>query len=269
VTKTEATTRHLFFADTDNINKWNLNFNSLVEALSTFAHGSGFKQQNFWIDACANTYFQGLYETIGAEAAASKFITNGEQGKSEQFVLFAAAEYEVATNESAEGTGRFSRAVLDELQGKSLSPEMKALAEQIKVNFREHKQSEPVYKWLKVRGDDEEDDHLDLRKVLSVTNAKSQLQVPEELDSDAYSKFSEALMFAFLDQESLASMVKRALRKNLNVISQGASTYEATIDRLIDWAQANGQLQGLMEGALQRNPNNPKLKALAQTWGQK
>jgi hypothetical protein len=75
VTKTGTTTRRLFFANTDNINKWNLDFNSLVEALSTFAHGSGFKQQNFWIDACANTYYQGLYETIGAEAAASKFIT--------------------------------------------------------------------------------------------------------------------------------------------------------------------------------------------------
>jgi Effector-associated domain 1/Caspase domain len=269
VTKTEATTRRLFFADTDNINKWNLNFNSLVEALSTFAHGSGFKQQNFLIDACANTYFQGLYETIGAEAADSEFVTNGEQGKAEQFVLFAAAEYEVATNESAEGTGRFSKAVLDELEGKSLLPDMKALAERIQSNFREKQQLEPVYFLSKGRGYGEEEDLLNLRKVLSVTNAKSQLQVPEELDSDAYSQFSEALMFAFLDQESLASMVKRALSKNLNVISQGASTYEATIDRLIDWAQANGQLQGLMEGALQRNPNSPKLKALAQTWGQK
>jgi Caspase domain len=166
ITKTGATTRRLFFADTDNINKWNLDLNSLVEALSTFAYSSGFKQQNFWIDACANTYYQGLYETIGAEAAAVKFITNGEQGKAEQFVLFAADVYKVATNESADGTGRFSRAVLDELQGKSLLPDMKALAEQIKANFRERKQSEPVYKWLKVRGDEEEDDRLKLKDVV-------------------------------------------------------------------------------------------------------
>ncbi len=172
ITKTGATTRRLFFADTDNINKWNLNFNSLVEALSTFAHSSGFKQQNFWIDACANTYYQGLYETIGAEAAALMFITNGEQGKAEQFVLFAAAEYEVATNESEVGTGRFSRAVLDELQGKSLLPDMKSLAEQIKANFRELKQSEPVYKWLTVRGDEEIEDRFNLKAV--IVNQKRQ-----------------------------------------------------------------------------------------------
>ena len=167
ITKTGATTRRLFFADTDNINKWNLDFNSLVEALSTFATGSGFKLQNFWIDACANTHYQGLYETIGAEAAASKFITNGEQGKAEQFVLFAAAEYEVAINEATEGTGRFSKALLDELQQKTLLPDMKALVEQIKVNFRERKQSEPVYKWLKVGDDEEEDDRIKLKVVVA------------------------------------------------------------------------------------------------------
>jgi hypothetical protein len=115
-----------------------------------------------------------------------------------------------------------------------------------------------------------EDDFLNSRKVLSATDTKSQVQVPEELDSEGYSLFSEALLSAFLDQESLALMVKKALGKNLNMISQGASTYEVTVDRLItSWAEANGRLQELMEGALQRNPNSPKLKALARTWGQK
>lgn len=176
ITKTGATTRRLFFADTDNISKWNLDFNSLVEALSTFATGSGFKLQNFWIDACANTHYQGLYETIGAEAAASKFITNGEQGKAEQFALFAAAEYGVATNESTVGTGRFSKAVLDELQQNLLFPDVRALAEQIKANFRERKQSEPVYKWLKVRGDEEEDDRLKMKDVVATQKPLSQAQ---------------------------------------------------------------------------------------------
>ena len=180
VTKTDATTRRLFFADTDNINKWNLNFNSLVDALNTFAHSSGFKQQNFLIDACANTYYQGLYETIGAEAAASKFITNGEQGKAEQFVLFASAEYDVAINKATEGTGRFSKAVLDELQQKHLLPDMKALAEQIKVNFRERKQSEPVYKWLKV-GDDEEEDNRIKPKDVVVTQKRQPLSEAQQL----------------------------------------------------------------------------------------
>jgi hypothetical protein len=176
VTKTISTTRGLFFADTDDINKWNLNFNSLVEALSTFAHDSGFRRQKFLIDACANTYYQGLYQTIGAEAAASKFSTNGEQGKAEQFVLFASAEYEVTINESDIGTGRFSRAVLEKLQGQSLLPDMEALAKQIQADFLEKQQLEPVYKWLKVRGDEEEDDRLKLKDVVTTQKPLSQAQ---------------------------------------------------------------------------------------------
>jgi CHAT domain/Effector-associated domain 1 len=101
------------------------------------------------------------------------------------------------------------------------------------------------------------------------STATSQLQVPEELDSEAYSQLLEALMAAFLDQESLALMVKRALGKNLNLISQGASIYEVTVDKLIAWAEANGRLQDLMVGALHRNSKNPKLVALARKWGQK
>jgi hypothetical protein len=50
-------------------------------------------------------------------------------------------------------------------------------------------------------------------------NPTSQFQVPEELDSDAYSQLSEALISAFLDQESLSLMVKKSLRKNLNIIT--------------------------------------------------
>ena len=273
VTKTNSTTRRLFFADTDDINKWNLNLDSLVEALSTSAFSSGFSQQNFLIDACANTHFQGLYQTIGAESAASRFSTNGEQRKAEQFILFASAAYEVATNES--GTGRFSRAVLDELQGQALLPDMKALAERIQTNFREKQHLEPVYWSYELGGNKEVIDNIDVarEKASSATisaspTATSQLQVPDEL-GDAYSLLLEALMSAFSDQEALALMVRKALKKSLNEITQGASTYEATVDRLIIFAEANGRLQDLVEGALQRNPNNPKLKTLARTWGLK
>jgi hypothetical protein len=169
VTKTNSTTRRLFFADTDDINKWNLNLDSLVEALSTSAFSSGFSQQNFLIDACANTHFQGLYQTIGAESAASRFSTSGEQRKAEQFILFASAAYEVATNES--GTGRFSRAVLDELQGQALLPDMKALAERIQTNFREKQHLKPVYWSYELEGNKEVIDNIDVarEKALSAT----------------------------------------------------------------------------------------------------
>jgi vWA-MoxR associated protein C-terminal domain len=223
ITKTGATTRRLFFSDTDNINKWNLNFDSLVEALSTFVHGSGFKQQNFWIDACANTYYQGLYETIGAEAAASIFITNGEQGKAEQFVLLAAAEYEVATNESTEGTGRFSRAVLDELAGKSLLPDMKALAEQIKADFRERKQSEPVYKWLKVIGDEEVIDNLD-QEIIS--KSVKQADVFQKITSE---EICQALATTF-PSKSLGKAIKGTItsQKDLEKLAQNALNLDLT-----------------------------------------
>ncbi len=276
ITKTDSTTRRLMFADTDNINKWNLNLNSLVESLSTFAFNSGFKQQNFLIDACANAYYQGLYQTIQAGSADSRFSTTGEQGKANQFILFASAEYEVAINESDIGTGRFSRAVLDELQGQPLMPEMSEVVERVKVNLRDKQKLELVYWSYEHEGSKDVIDNTNLLggKVLSVPDsvsptATAQLQVPEELDSEAHSYLLEALMSAFLDQESLSLMVKTALEKNLNIITQGASTYEVTVDRLIMWAEANGRLQDLMEGALHKNPKNPKLKALARKWGHK
>ena len=243
VTKTDATTRRLFFADTDNINKWNLNFNSLVDALNTFAHSSGFKQQNFLIDACANTYYQGLYETIGAEAAASKFITNGEQGKAEQFVFFASAEYDVAINEATEGTGRFSKAVLDELQQKPLLPDMKALAEQIKANFRERKQSEPVYKWLKVGDDEEEDDRIKLKDVV-VPQKRQPLSPGKQLKLQYLQTKGDGLKQKVQKVQSQIDTVlpydvltKDALENRLNLLSEEIDQVHQSIG---DLEQENG-----------------------------
>jgi hypothetical protein len=119
-------------------------------------------------------------------------ITNGEQGKAEQFVLFAAAEYEVATNESDIGRGRFSRAVLDELQGKSLSPEMKVLAEKIQANFREKQQLEPVYLWSKGRSSEEEEDRLNLKDVV-VTQKRQPLSQAQQLKLQYLQKKSDSL----------------------------------------------------------------------------
>jgi len=173
ITKRISTTRRLFFADTDDIHLWNLNLDSLVEALSTSAFSSGFSQQNFLIDACANTHFQEPYQINAAEAAASTFSTSGEKKKAEQFILFASAAYEVATNES--GTGRFSRAVLDELQGQALLPDMKALAERIQTNFREKQHLKPVYWSYELEGNKEVIDNIDIArgKASSVTISAS------------------------------------------------------------------------------------------------
>lgn len=90
--------------------------------------------------------------------------------------------------------------------------------------------------------------------------------MPTELTSEHYAQLADALMSAFRDQESLSLMVKRALHQRLNLITQGATTYETTVDRLIEWAEAQGRLPDLLQGALQRAPQNAKLNAFAQTW---
>ncbi|MBE9062380.1 effector-associated domain EAD1-containing protein [cf. Phormidesmis sp. LEGE 11477] len=108
--------------------------------------------------------------------------------------------------------------------------------------------------------------------VQSGRNAQEQgvgaMQVPEQLSGDDYDQLVEALLSAFPNSELLAFMVKRALRQPLNVISQGATSYEVTVDRVVEWSKAQGKLQDLMEGALKKNPGNPKLRTLAQRWGQ-
>jgi hypothetical protein len=164
ITKTDATIRRLLFADTDDDTKWNLNVNSLVEALSTAAHGAGFDQQIFLIDACANAYYQGLSQTIQGEAAEVKFAASGEVDRGDQFILFASAAYEVAVNESGTGesdtgTGSFSKAVLTALQDQPLLPDMSAVTQQVQTVFLTQKKLEPVYWWRKLRGNEEERDN--------------------------------------------------------------------------------------------------------------
>ena len=150
LTKTQSATRRLLFADTTAANKLNLDINSLVRALSTSAHGAGFSRQIFLVDACANSYFQGLYETVQGEAAGQQYSATGEQVRAEQSVLFAAAEYEVAKNSL--GTGLFSAAVLAELQGQPLWPDMKSLTERVQADFKRKNKPEPDYFWLKRGG---------------------------------------------------------------------------------------------------------------------
>jgi hypothetical protein len=247
VTKTDATTRRLFFADTDKINRWNLNFDSLVEALNTFAYNSGFIQQNFWIDACANAYYQGLYQTIGSESADSKFSTNGEQGKAEQFVLFASAEYEVATNESDVGTGRFSRAVLEEMKGKTLQPDMKALAERIQANFLENQKQPPVYWWFKNKGNQQVIDNTKPSQPLAVSLTPKQMK-----------DLHGALIEAFPDESDLEMMVQFYLQTRLNRISM-ARRYDKVVFDVIEFVNARGKVRDLVKGALETNPDSPFL----------
>ncbi|HAJ62711.1 MAG TPA: hypothetical protein DCP31_28670 [Cyanobacteria bacterium UBA8543] len=148
------TARRLFFADTDDNTKWNLDVNSLVNALSIFARGKGFPQQIFLIDACANAFYsKGIAQTSQGIAAGVKFAAShigdvgGDSDLAEQFVLFAAPEYGVAINDAKIGTGHFSRAVLAELKEQPLLPDMKALAERLRADFLEKQQTQPAFWW--------------------------------------------------------------------------------------------------------------------------
>jgi hypothetical protein len=157
ITKLQTTTRRLLFADTDTKNKLNLDFDSLLQAFQTAQHGKGFPRQIFFIDACANPIFRDFYPTLQAAAAGEEFVTSGTQGQAEQFALFAAAEYAVATNLTQAGTGRFSRAVLEELQAQPLWPNMPELTSKIKANFRDQQHLEPVFWSVSLGGGDREE----------------------------------------------------------------------------------------------------------------
>ncbi|MEA5464606.1 caspase family protein [Leptothoe sp. PORK10 BA2] len=189
LTKTQSATRRLFFADTTAENKLNLELDSLVQALATAAHGAGFGRQIFWIDACANSYFQGLYETGQAEGAGQRYSATGEVEKAEQFVLFAAADYGVAKNDRVAGTGMFSRAVLEVLEGQPLWPDMEALAKQVQGKLREKGGPEPVYKWVKGPRSEQitaqgktvpVSKKLGLGQQMKVDRIKQQIQVKQE-----------------------------------------------------------------------------------------
>jgi hypothetical protein len=181
LSKTHDTDRRLLFADTTEANKLNLLIKTLVQGLSTSAHGAGFHRQIFLVDACANSYFQGLYETVQAEAAGQRYSAMNEQMKAEQSVLFAVAEYEVAKNSL--GAGLFSAAVLAELQEQPLWPDMKALAERVQADFKRQNESEPDYLWVKRGGWEEVIDNFRYEKmrapVSGVTSSKEKRLIQE------------------------------------------------------------------------------------------
>ena len=148
LTKTHQATRQLLFSDTTATNKLNLNIGSLAQALGTSKNEFGFEKQLFAIDACANSYFQGLYEVLQGKSGEHQYVSTGETLKMEQVVMFACADYEVAKNVA--GTGVFSSAVLAELKDKPLFPYMKALMDKVCDRLSLQGMSEPFYLWTKV-----------------------------------------------------------------------------------------------------------------------
>jgi hypothetical protein len=360
ITKLQTTTRRLLFADTDTHNKWNLELDALLQAFQTAQHGKVFPRQIFLVDACANPMFRDFYPTLQAEAAGEGFVTSGIQGQAEQFAFFAATEYAVATNLAQAGTGRFSQAVLAELQTQPLWPDMPELARQIKANFRDQQHQEPVFWSFSLGGSDREvtdtisqritarptpaiamstSERLQLITTLNALspvefevlittlnppggivppssaaqglrssallqwiegptgsglnelqavlgqvmvgasttisplpnpikpdNKSSQLQVPPELSVEQKKLLRAALKHAFPKRVHLAAMLEDEMGEDLDSITYNEPDYEIALRALVTWAETEGKLQNLLEGALQVKSDNPKLKELKQMW---
>ena len=234
ITKTNGVIRRLLFADTTAVNKLNLNVDSLVQALGSSAYGAGFGRQIFLIDACANAYFQGLYETVQGEAAGQRYSATGEQSKAEQFVLFAAEEYEVATNDEAEGTGLFSQTVLAELEHQPLMIEdIKAFAERVQANLRSRQKMEPYYWWHKGKCGDTTSE----RQAVPVMLSRAQQLEIGRLQTEIEDLMQDYETVSTQMREELGGSAQNKMKRQLETISSNLDERETRLSQL---RQGNG-----------------------------
>ncbi|MDJ0718377.1 MAG: HEAT repeat domain-containing protein [Prochloraceae cyanobacterium] len=148
----EGVVRRLFFSDFKSNDPRNINLNSLINALKLPARQSGFSQQIYLIDTCANFWPNNLYQTseLGFTPDPRQMVPK------EQFVLFAATEGMTAPNEKTAGTGSFSKAVLEELENESsIFPDWEDLAKRVKQKLEEKYQQR--ISWWKRDWDEKEE----------------------------------------------------------------------------------------------------------------
>ena len=77
---------------------------------------------------------------------------------------------------------------------------------------------------------------------------------------------TNALLDAFPSHKALAIMVRIALTENLDAIVSGGKLRESIVE-LIQWAQTEGRLAELIEGARKENPGNSELRSFAERFG--
>ena len=232
LTKTHSATRRLLFADTTATNKLNLDLDSLVQALGTSTYGAGFERQIFLVDACANAYFQGLYETIQGEAAGQRYSATSEQRKAEeQFVVFA-EEYDVATNSA--GAGNLSAAVLAELQGQLLWPDMKELVERSQASLRLQGKPEPISLWIKNFGSESRLNRAEQGRTLLVTVRQSHFSnVKKRVLKDRFQSLLEQYV-ALNEQlnDCLDEGMKVILKSKISKLDKDLNLLDAEISQM-------------------------------------
>lgn len=93
------------------------------------------------------------------------------------------------------------------------------------------------------------------------------LVVPKltDIDGAQHGQLAEVLTDAF-DEQSLRQMVKVKLNQTLpNIV--GGTTFGAVAFNLVDWAKRSGYLTELIQGALDTQPRNQKLRDFAKSVG--
>jgi hypothetical protein len=87
----------------------------------------------------------------------------------------------------------------------------------------------------------------------------------EKLKGSQLKKLQEALHDAFPSQDSLRQMVRTELDEHLSRIA-GGENLSAVIFDLIEWAESEGRLQELIEGAHRTNPGNAMLRTFIEKY---
>jgi hypothetical protein len=117
------------------------------------------------------------------------------------------------------------------------------------------------------------DFHVDMNRLIRRVEAivglgqgREQTTVSWDLTQEQRKQWRAALIHAFPGQPNLELMLGDELGESLNQITQGQPNYQLVVRDVVNWAEAQGKLRPLLEGALNANPNNPKLLELDAIW---
>lgn len=88
---------------------------------------------------------------------------------------------------------------------------------------------------------------------------------PVNVSGSQIERIHEALLSAYVNHAQLAMMVRFKLDGNLNRIG-GNGPMEEVVFKLVQWAEARGKLNVLIDGAASQNPGNPQLTQLQELW---
>jgi hypothetical protein len=87
-----------------------------------------------------------------------------------------------------------------------------------------------------------------------------------ELNSPEMAQLAEAVLHGYPSTSDLKLLIAYELHTNIEVVAAG-SNLDEKVHSLVTWAISSGKVKALIDGALNRKPGNPKLKAFAAKYG--